>query len=280
MAKESNKERALTLEAIRVLDAIDRRGSFAAAADELGKVPSALSYTVQKLEDELDAMLFDRSGHRTKFTPALARGWETDITIAVDALVPVQALYPLVEKLAEQTDTRLRLRAEVLAGSWECLEDGRADLLISSINPDIMMTGIKHQVLKEEVMLYVAHPDHPLHQEPEPLADETLRRYRAIAVADTALRKPVLTYRLLDKQPRLTVSTMTEKRDALLAGIGIGTMPQSWIEGDIQAGRLKVISPEYRHQLQVVLAWRRDTMGKAKSWLVREIPKLFAAGEK
>ncbi len=53
MAKESNKERALTLEAIRVLDAIDRRGSFAAAADELGKVPSALSYTVQKLEDEL-----------------------------------------------------------------------------------------------------------------------------------------------------------------------------------------------------------------------------------
>ena len=102
MAKESNKERALTLEAIRVLDAIDRRGSFAAAADELGKVPSALSYTVQKLEDELDAMLFDRSGHRTKFTPAgrmllergrvlleaaehlvgetraLSRGWETD----------------------------------------------------------------------------------------------------------------------------------------------------------------------------------------------------------
>ncbi|MGE6110137.1 LysR family transcriptional regulator, partial [Aeromonas sobria] len=31
-----SKERALTLEAIRVLDAIERRGSFAAAADELG----------------------------------------------------------------------------------------------------------------------------------------------------------------------------------------------------------------------------------------------------
>jgi DNA-binding transcriptional LysR family regulator len=69
---------------------------------------------------------------------------------------------------------------------------------------------------------------------------------------------------------------MGEKRDALLAGLGIGTMPQRWIEEDIKAGRLKVISPEYRHQIQVVLAWRRDTMGKAKSWLVREIPKLFA----
>jgi DNA-binding transcriptional LysR family regulator len=57
------KERALTLEALRVMDAIDRRGSFAAAADELGRVPSALSYTMQKLEEELDVVLFDRSGH-------------------------------------------------------------------------------------------------------------------------------------------------------------------------------------------------------------------------
>ncbi|WP_163312934.1 LysR family transcriptional regulator, partial [Klebsiella aerogenes] len=39
------RDRALTLEALRVMDAIDRRGSFAAAADELGRVPSALSYT-------------------------------------------------------------------------------------------------------------------------------------------------------------------------------------------------------------------------------------------
>jgi DNA-binding transcriptional LysR family regulator len=194
----------------------------------------------------------------------------------VDALVPIQTLYPLVEKLAAQTDTRLRFRAESLAGSWECLEDGRADLLISTLNAETVLTGIKHHPLKEEVMLYVAHPDHPLHQEPEPLADETLRRYRAIAVADSALRKPVLTYRLFDKQPRLTVSTMTEKRDALLAGVGVGTMPYSAIADEIKSGQLKVISPEYRHQVQIVLAWRRDTMGKAKSWLVREIPKLFA----
>ena len=48
------KERALTLEALRVMDAIDRRGSFAAAADELGRVPSALSYTMQKLEEVIE----------------------------------------------------------------------------------------------------------------------------------------------------------------------------------------------------------------------------------
>ncbi len=55
------KERALTLEALRVMDAIDHQGA-AAAADELGRVPSALSYTMQKLEEELDVVLFDRFG--------------------------------------------------------------------------------------------------------------------------------------------------------------------------------------------------------------------------
>ena len=112
------KERALTLEALRVMDAIDRRGSFAAAADELGRVPSALSYTMQKLEEELDVVLFDRSGHRTKFTnvgrmllergrvlleaadklttdaEALARGWETHLPIVTEALVPTPAVFP------------------------------------------------------------------------------------------------------------------------------------------------------------------------------------------
>ena len=123
------KERALTLEALRVMDAIDRRGSFAAAADELGRVPSALSYTMQKLEEELDVVLFDRSGHRTKFTnvgrmllergrvlleaadklttdaEALARGWETHLTIVTEALVPTPAFFPLIDKLAAKANT-------------------------------------------------------------------------------------------------------------------------------------------------------------------------------
>lgn len=62
------KERALTLEALRAMDAIDRRGSFAAAADDYGTRAFRISYTMQKLEEELDVVPFDRSGHRTKFT--------------------------------------------------------------------------------------------------------------------------------------------------------------------------------------------------------------------
>ena len=39
----------LTLEALETLDAIDEHGSFARAAEALHRVPSAVTYTVQKL---------------------------------------------------------------------------------------------------------------------------------------------------------------------------------------------------------------------------------------
>lgn len=146
------KERALTLEALRVMDAIDRRGSFAAAADELGRVPSALSYTMQKLEEELDVVLFDRSGHRTKFTNVgrmlLERGrvlLEAADKLTTDAkpsravgnashhcdrsAVPTPAFFPLIDKLAAKANTQLAIITEVLAGAWERLEQGRAILL-------------------------------------------------------------------------------------------------------------------------------------------------------
>ena len=262
------KERALTLEALRVMDAIDRRGSFAAAADELGRVPSALSYTMQKLEEELDVVLFDRSGHRTKFTnvgrmllergrvlleaadklttdaEALARGWETHLTIVTEALVPTPAFFPLIDKLAAKANTQLAIITEVLAGAWERLEQGRADIVIA---PDMHFRSsseINSRKLYTLMNVYVAAPDHPIHQEPEPLSEVTRVKYRGIAVADTARERPVLTVQLLDKQPRLTVSTIEDKRQALLAGLGVATMPYPMVEKDIAEGRLRVVSPE------------------------------------
>lgn len=293
------KERALTLEALRVMDAIDRRGSFAAAADELGRVPSALSYTMQKLEEELDVVLFDRSGHRTKFTnvgrmllergrvlleaadklttdaEALSRGWETHLTIVTEALVPTPDLFPLIEKLATKSNTQLSIITEVLAGAWERLEQGRADIVVA---PDMHFRSsseINSRKLYSVLNVYVAAPDHPIHQSRN-RSEVTRVKYRGVAVADTARERPVLTVQLLDKQPRLTVSTIEDKRQALLAGLGVATMPYPLVEKDIAEGRLRVVSPEYTNEIDIIMAWRRDSMGEAKSWCLREIPKLFA----
>ena len=293
------RERALTLEALRVMDAIERRGSFAAAADELGRVPSALSYTMQKLEEELDVVLFDRSGHRTKFTnvgrlllergrvlleaadklttdaEALARGWETHLSIVTEALVPCEHLFPLVNRLAEKANTQLSLQTEVLAGAWERLDQGKADIVIAPALHFRTSSEINTRKLYSMMSVYAASPDHPIHQEPEPLSETTRVKYRGIAVADTARERPVISVQLLDKQQRLTVSSLADKRKALLAGLGVATMPWPWIEKDVAEGRLKVISPEYKVDINIIMAWRRDSMGEAKAWALREIPRLL-----
>ncbi|WP_251287526.1 LysR substrate-binding domain-containing protein, partial [Escherichia coli] len=62
---------------------------------------------------------------------------------------------------------------------------------------------------------------------------------------------------------------------ALLAGLGVATMPYPMVEKDIAEGRVRVVSPESTSEIDIIMAWRRDSMGEAKSWCLREIPKLF-----
>lgn len=52
----------ITADAIKVVIVIARCGSFAAASQELHKVPSALSYTLHKLEDSLGVSSVRTSG--------------------------------------------------------------------------------------------------------------------------------------------------------------------------------------------------------------------------
>lgn len=95
-------------------------------------------------------------------------------------------------------------------------------------------------------------------------------KYRGIAVADTARERPVLTVQLLDKQPRLTVSTIEDKRQALLAGLGVATMPYPLVEEDIAAGRLRVVSPESTSEIDIIMAgvvtaWARRNLVSARN---------------
>ena len=106
----------LSPDAFRILNAIAKAGSFAAAARALGMVPSALTYRVRQIEDALDVLLFDRSSRQARPTAAgtellaqgerlkqevdavvnrvkrVATGWEPELTIAADGLISHLAL--------------------------------------------------------------------------------------------------------------------------------------------------------------------------------------------
>lgn len=54
---------------LEVVDAVARNGSFSAAAQELHRVPSAVSYTVRQLEEWLAVPLFERRHRDVELTP-------------------------------------------------------------------------------------------------------------------------------------------------------------------------------------------------------------------
>lgn len=288
----------ISLDALLVLDAIARRGSFSAAAEELHRVPSSVTYAIQKLEESLGVTLFDRRGHRAHLTPAgeallregrdlltmadgvarnvkrIATGWEAELRIAVGDLMPYAKVLELCEAFYQiAPDTRLRLSSEVLGGTWDALVSGRADLVIGAPGDGPPGGGYALHPLGEVEFVFVVAPHHPLAGEPEPLTNDLIRRHRAVAAADTSRGLPPRTVGLLPGQNVLTVPDLHIKREAQKKGLGIGYLPRHLIAGDIAAGDLIVKATEdgvsTRHMLYY--AWRTRHQGKALAWFKEQL---------
>lgn len=283
---------SLTLDALTVLDAIDRKGSFAAAAEEIYRVPSAISYTVQKLEQDLDITIFDRSGHRAALTPAgkalleegrhllraahdlenhvkrISTGWEAELSIAVEAIISLSKFIPLVEDFySENSGTRIQVRKEVLAGAWDALVTGRADLVIGASGEGLPGGGYSSMPLGEFDMVFAVAPDHPLANSNEPINSSNIMKHRAVAIADTSRQLAPRSMGLLTGQDVLTVPDMESKIEAQIYGLGVGYIPAHFIETEIADGKLiiKQVENETRRR-EVLIAWRSDHQGKALKW--------------
>jgi len=284
----------ISLDALLVLDSIARNGSFAAAGEELHRVPSAITYTIQKLEQDLDVQLFDRSGHRARLTEAgeallregrhllrtatdlecrvkhVATGWESELRIAVDDLVPIERLFPLLKDFyREQSGTRIRLSTEVLGGCWDALIGGRADMVIGAPGDAPPEGLLAVEPIGSFEFVFVVSPDHPLATAKEPLAAQEILQHRAISAADTSRTLPPRTSGLLDGQDSLTVPTIRAKVAAQIAGLGAGYLPILWAAPHIAAGRLVKKDIEGSKALtHVYLAWHPRQAGKAGKWFI------------
>ena len=282
----------LSLDALQALDAIARHGSFAAAAKALHRVPSAVTYTIQKLEQDLDVSLFDRGGHRAELTEAgqellregrrlldaagqlechvrqVAKGWEAELVIAVEGILPLEPVYALLRAFyAEHRETRIRISAEVLSGCWDALIDGRADLALGVSGDPPSGGGLRFEPLGELEFVFAVAPSHPLAAVAEPVLSAERARHRAVAVADSSRRLPVRSVGLLSGQHILTVPDMRAKLAAQAAGLGAGHLPAWMAQPEIEAGRLVTKQTEEGIQrANLFMAWRADHRGKAREW--------------
>lgn len=296
----------ISLEALEVIDAIDRKGSFAAAAETLYRVPSALTYTIRKLEEDLGVTLFDRSGHRATLTAAgaellkegrylldaaqilecrvrrVATGIETDITMAVSDLFEFQPILLLLQDFYQQGfGTRVKLLREVYGGSWDALQSNRADISIGAPGDSPSGNGFGTHLLGQLEFVFAVAPHHPLAALPEPLNASDIVQHRVVAAADSSRNLPPRTSGILSGQDTLTVPDMHTKRQAQISGVAIGYLPRSMAQSAADQGLLVIKQvAEPKPVTPTFIAWRQQRpseMGKAMQWLLKRLSQLSLA---
>jgi DNA-binding transcriptional LysR family regulator len=197
----------------------------------------------------------------------VACGWETQLTVAADGVISRVTLFELCEAFYglrptdgsdEGPGTRLRLRTEILAGTWEALLAGEADLAIgvgsAALTPP---AGIALEPLGEIDFVFAVAPHHPLASYEGPIPDAAIQRHRAVAVADSARRREPLTFHLLPGQDVFTVASVQAKLEAQVRCLGCGFLAEPVAREHIRAGRL-VVKPVQRDnpRARMHYAWR------------------------
>lgn len=280
------------LDVLIILDALEKEGSFAAASAKLYKTPSALSYTVHRLESDLNIQILDRSGHRARFTRTgqmllekgrevlhtvrelekqaikLHEGWENELVIGVDDTFPFSLLAPLIESFYQHHSvTRLKFINGVLGGSWDALIQGRADIIVGAMHEPPSSSDFSVARLGELEQIFAVAPHHPLAEEAEPLSRSTIKRYRAIVVGDSSPLAAATATQLLDDQEAITVFDFKTKLELQISGLGSGYLPRYLAQRFLDSGALieKKVAAQILFE-PVWMGWNEQTAGLASAW--------------
>lgn len=266
---------------IQVLKIIAKTGSFRKTASVLHRVPSAVSYTVKKMEEELGIPLFDRSSKHIKLTEAalyiinqgdwilhsinelkrnaiqLSTGIDRTFTIALNYIVNPKPIPQLLQLLNTQfPSTEFAVRTEVYNGAWDALYEGRADFVIGAPQSAPWTDGVSSAYIGDISWRFVVSANHTLAQQDKLLSADELRPFPSIVVHDSSVAlRPKKTW-ALNGQKIIYAADLNMVLSLIQAGVGIGFLPDNFVSEAIANG--SVVSKnivEHKQPVAVYYAW-------------------------
>lgn len=292
---------ALTLDQFTVFVAIVEEGSFAGAARRLNRAQSAITYAVQKLEEQSGLALFDRSAYRAVLTEAgktllprarrilddvadyrlrvreIAKGLEPELTLVIDPYTPSALLARALEAFSREFPRlELSILVEPVEAAARALREGAADIgLLTEFMS--LAEDFERSLCGSIDLVVVAAPAHPLARLQGKFSSELLRDHTQLVLSTRADDRSGRYYGV-HAVNRWRVTDLDTKHDLLLAGIGWGSMPRPRIAEDLAAGRLVELTPDRWQgtdrmpQLPLVVAHAKDRpLGPAGRWLVEQL---------
>lgn len=287
----------LTLDQLRTLIAVAETGSFSAAGRRLRRVQSAMSQTVQALEDTLGVALFDRSGKTPLLTDAgrvlladarrlvegaealraraaqIAADVEPELTLAVDVMFPNDLI---MESLKGVTATfpclPVTVFTEALGGAEQRLREGTARLGIFTPRAQ-MQPGLTAEPLTPITLVPVVAVDHALAQAPTPITRDVLETQVQLILTDrtqitAGFSGGVISHRVW------RFADLATRLAYLLAGFGWCNMPLHLVEPHIAAGRLVRLKLKDYDILPLPISVLHETKhppGRAGRWFMEDL---------
>lgn len=299
---------ALTLDQLRVLLVVVETGSFSAAGRRLRRVQSAISQAMANLEAQLGLIIWDRRARIPRLTDAgrgvvvaarrvcaevdelrrlaagMAAGLEAEVSLCVDALMPVAALvdycaafaaaYPTVG-LRVDSQTMSAVSARVLAGS--------ATLGVTV--PMGVLPGLERVALAPVHMVPVVAPGHPLARRRGRLSSAQLGEHVQVVLSERGGETTGVPDQAVLSPRTWRVADLHTKHALLLAGLGWGNLPAPIIADDLTRGRLIRIRPDAwaddEHTLHLTAVYRSDAvLGPAHRWTLDRLAQLCRSAAK
>ncbi len=283
----------VTLDQARTLDAFAREGTLQAAAKRLHKGHPAVLYALKQLEQQTGLAVFDRSGYRTRLTPAgeavlkhcrvmleaeraleatcavLQSGWEPVLRVVFDTIVPLTPFLEVVRRVrAAAAPTRVMLSVDSLAGVEARFEAEQAQLMVTVL--PYAPGALAVQVLPKLHARLVAHRAHPLSKLPR-VTREELAQHVLLTVRGSDPRLQLATGDL-ETQSTVHLSDFHAKKSAIVAGIGFGWLPDWLIEKELKKGELRPLrlaqGAMHVFEPRMVI---RGTLGKAGTALLEQL---------
>lgn len=251
-----------TLEQWRMLQAVVDYGGYAQAAEKLNKSQSSLNHAVTKLQNQLNLTLLEVQGRKAVLTEEgevllrrsreltdnvkslenladnINRGWEPEITLAIDIAFPRSIVLKVLEAFQpESRGSRLKIIDTVLSGTDEAILEGWADLAISAHVP----RGFLGEALADITFVPVCHKDHWLAQQEGQIESTDLKKQLQIVIKDSAIT-PTDKPGWLKSESRWTVSGFDFAIEILLSKLGFCWLPHHLVAPYLAQGELVQLS--------------------------------------
>jgi len=264
----------MTLDQLRALCAVVEKGGFHAASVSLFRSQSAVSIAIKNLEQELGLSLFDRKAYRPSLTPEgqvlygkaksilsrseeltsiarhFAEGEETEVSIALGAIAPVEPVIDVIKRVSETAPaTRMSLQIENMGGTLERLLEKDVDFAIAERFMPVAHT--EEVRLTSTEMVSVISPDFPLATRYPAITNSDLEQYVQVVVRDTSRNQPKQTAGVLEGANQWLVNDFDMKKRMILSGAGWGRMPRHRVAEELADGRLLALSGKELDPLKI-----------------------------